>query len=350
MKRKSMAWMLVLAIMATVFAGCGKADDVLENVKDKVTATEAPKDSNEDETSNLGQWARAMGAILMKMNGGDPYYFGGFEANDNNKAAAQSILEQSWQIENRKQLITQIRQLIKTGQRKEYKKDAKEMAKFSDKELEEIMSELTDSMRLHYENVKYNYDKWEKKGVMAWDLCRVAHLAQWGYLAGYITVGEAQALIEPAAKKLQKNFTSWEDVQNNWLDGYVWWADVDIAASGNEYEKRMKVYDELKQAQEKDGVLFDDSLFTQEIVPISDISYKTLYKEVKKKKAKPSPTPAYTPNIDSNYDGVIDENDGVDTNGDGVVDVTPAPRATPAAGGDASSEEETTDTQEDGTQ
>ena len=95
MKRKSMAWMLVLAMTVTVFAGCGKADSVLENVKDKVTATEAPKDSNEDETSNLGKWARAMGAILMKMNGGNPYYFGGFEANDNNKAAAQSILEQS---------------------------------------------------------------------------------------------------------------------------------------------------------------------------------------------------------------------------------------------------------------
>lgn len=326
MRKRALAFVLVFAMMTTMVAGCGKKDSTTgKTAKTESTAKEEKKGSNEDENSNLGKWARAMGAILMKMNGGDPYYFGGFEANENNKAAAKSILEQSWQITSREELIKQIKQLIKKGQRKEYKQDAKEMAKFSDKELEEIMAELTDGMRLHYDNVQYNYDKWEKKGVLAWDLCRVSHLAQWGYLAGYFTVGEAQAIIEPAARRLQKNFTSWEDVQNNWLDGYVWWADVDMSKSGNEYENRKEVYEQLKTAQKEDGELFDDSLFTSEIVPLTDISYKALYQEVKKKKKEATPEPTQTPNIDSNYDGVIDEKDGVDTNGDGVVDVTPAP-------------------------
>lgn len=274
----------IILIMSLTVTACSIPGQVDEPAPPAGTAEETASPNTEDPDSNLGQWARAMGSVLMHMNNGNLYYFGGYDVSEYNAGEARKILEQSWSIKNRKQLLRQIKQLIKGESYAEYIQVAKEVNSYTAKQLEEILSQLPESTSRYYSLVQYNWDKWQKRGVLAWDLCRVSLLAQWGFLAGYITIEEAQAVIEPAARKLQKKFTSWEDVQMNWLDGYAWWAEIDT--DDGKYLERKEAYEEVVANQETEGLLYDDSLFVQDIVPIKDVSYKDLFAEVKTKKAK----------------------------------------------------------------
>lgn len=270
---------LVLALVLGLTA-CSKTPSGGE-VQPTPAPEATPSYDKEDETSNLGLWARAMGSILMSMNEGNVYYFGGYEKNEFNMEAAQTILEQSWSIKTRKNLIKQIKILTKGKENKKYLKEAKEVNSYTANELKSILKELPEENRRYYSLVQYNWEKWQDRGMLAWDLCRVSHLAQWGFLAGFITIEEAQAIIEPAARKLKKRFTSWEEVQMNWLDGYALWAEVDMDAQENEYLNRKEVYESLVAGQEENGLLYDDSLFSTEIIPIGGHSYKDLFSEVK---------------------------------------------------------------------
>ena len=175
--------------------------------------------------------------------------------------------------------MAQIQFLLKTGSRKNFYEEAKAMEQMSEKELKRAMKQLSGDLLIHYQMVQYNWETWQKKGLLAWDMCRISHLAQWGYIAGYVDGKEAQALIEPAAKKLKEKFTSWDEVQNNWLDGYCLFADIDREASHSDYTNRLAIYEKLKAEQSEGDLLYDDSLFTAEILPVSGVSWQELLKE-----------------------------------------------------------------------
>ncbi len=277
-KSKHISYLLAGILFILALTGCSEQ----KTTKPKATPVPTPKElvSQEDPNSNLGQWGRAMGSVLIAMNEGNVYYFGGYETTEENRKAAARILKQSWNINNRTDLLVQIQNLLKTGDRKGYRKEAKEMRSMSKKALKTALKQLSGETLTHYEMVQYNWNKWKKKGLLAWDLCRVSHLVQWGYVAGYLNVTEAQALIAPAATELQNNFGNWDEVQQNWLDGYALFAAIDAGnPAGTDYEKRQKIYEELKAAQEQNGVLYDDSLFQKEVILISGVDAESLLKE-----------------------------------------------------------------------
>lgn len=271
---------LTAALAVGMLSGCSQNKKKEATSQEETAQEETLQGHNEDPDSNLGLWGRAMGSVLISINDGNPYYFGGYASSDANQKAAASILKQSWNITNRLELLEQIEYLLNTGGRKEYRQEAKEMNRLSDKRLKQAMKQLSGSLLIHYQLLQQNWDAWGKQGLMAWDMCRVSHLAQWGYIAGYLEVEEAQAIMEPAAEKLKENFDNWDDVIANWLDGYALYAAIDQSISGNDYEQRKQVYDQLVAEQEKKGVLYDDSLFQQEIVPLSTISYTELLDEL----------------------------------------------------------------------
>lgn len=287
-RQKISLLLCMLILILSVMTGCNGNSDHNDNGKkqtDKNSSAEKTgktRKSLEDTSSNLGHWGRAMGSVLIAINEGDVYYFGGYEQTDGNKEAAVRILKQSWNITDRTELLVQIQNLLTTGSRKEYHKEASEMKAMSKKELKTALKQLSGDTLTHYNMVQYNWKKWKKKGLLAWDMCRVSHLAQWGYVAGYVTIEEAQTLIEPAAQNLAKKFDNWDDVQQNWLDGYALYANIDAEnPAGTDYEVRLKKYEELKENQNKDQLLYDDSLFTAEIVPLSGVSADAILAEVK---------------------------------------------------------------------
>lgn len=277
-QKQMLAILCMMALAVSLTAGCSKKQNA---GKAPAQSTRKPLLSQEDTTANLGRWGRAMGSVLIAINEGDVYYFGGYEQTEGNKKASARILRQSWGITSRDELLVQIQNLLTSGDRKAYRKEAKEMKQMPKKQLKTALKQLSGDTLTHYTMVQYNWKHWKKKGLLAWDMCRVSHLAQWGYVAGYITIEEAQALIEPAAQKIADHFDNWDDVQQNWLDGYALYASIDAEhPAGTDYEIRQKKYEELKGSQKKEQLLYDDSLFETGILPLTGIKADTLLAEV----------------------------------------------------------------------
>lgn len=279
-------------LCATLFTGCDQKKG--ETGKETAAPTDQPVASPEDTSTNLGAWTRAMGSVLIEMNEGNAYVFGGYEKTEDNKASAVKILKSSWGIEDKKTLLEKISTLLKTGDRAAFREEARDMNAMSKKKLKTAMKQLSGDMLVHYQMIQYNWKTWKKKGLLAWDMCRISHLAQWGYIADYLTLEEAQAVMEPAVKKCRNNFRSWDEVQNNWLDGYCLFATIDRKAANTDYTVRKNLYEELKGEQKKGNLLYDDQLFSQEIKSLSGYSYQSIMKE-----GLPTKKPAATPKVKS---------------------------------------------------
>lgn len=277
----------VAVLCAGIFTGCDQKENKV--VKETAAPAKTPVKNPEDTKSNLGAWTRAMGSVLIELNEGDPYIFGGYEKSENNKAGAIKILKSTWNIDSKKSLLKQVRKLLKTGDRTSYRAEAKEMKRMSKKNLKIAMKQLSGEYLYHYQMVQYNWKTWGNKGLLAWDMCRISHLAQWGYIADYLTLEEAQGMMEPAIKKVKENFSSWEEVQNNWLDGYCLFAGIDRKAKNTDYTNRKSIYEKLKEEQEEGKLLYDDALFQQPLKGISGVSYSSIMKE-----NFPTPTPKPT--------------------------------------------------------
>jgi ankyrin repeat protein len=68
-----------------------------------------------------------------------------------------------------------------------------------------------------------SYLKWKDRSGLAWDRCRYVNLVNDGYASGYIDANEAWANILPVAQELQKDFSSWKEMADNFLDSRAIW-------------------------------------------------------------------------------------------------------------------------------
>lgn len=241
--------------------------------------------------SNLEAWALPMGAILSYLDGGKPSWFGLYERNTelrdpeypNFLVAARPtkvcryILRNSWGIESREDLIQTVCAMTTGGHNVSFRETAAYIASLTPAEYEEYVS----AGWINYYMVPFTKqlnEKWGDRGILCWDLFRMSNLVQWGYTAGYITYAEALALLEPAAKLLSENFTSWDEAYENYLDGYHWWGreyalDVDVW----ETERGAK-YQKLKQ-DDRYSAVFDDTLFQTGVVSVPGVTAQQLLEE-----------------------------------------------------------------------
>lgn len=102
-----------------------------------------------------------------------------------------------------------------------------------------------------------------------WDLCRVSHLAQWGYLSGYVTYAEALAMVQPAAETLYSRYSNWKQLQKDYLEGYMKWAGL----NGNVWTtERGKLYDTILNDPNMNSV-FDNTLFRTGVIGLPELSF-----------------------------------------------------------------------------
>jgi hypothetical protein len=100
-------------------------------------------------------------------------------------------------------------------------------------------------------------DKWGDRQIKAWDWFRMFHIVGWGYTAGFVTKDEAYELLEPVIELLLENFDNWEQANQNYLDGYIWWSRTDTSQRDPELQRRLNIYDKIKD----DRHLFDPAVW-----------------------------------------------------------------------------------------
>ena len=83
------------------------------------------------------------------------------------------------------------------------------------------------------EKIKNNKDN---KSMLAWDLSLFICTCRWGYLAGYLHDSEVWDLIMPKAKRIQNEFTSWNQFAENYMQGRKVW-------DANAYERDKDLFE-----------------------------------------------------------------------------------------------------------
>ena len=244
--------------------------------------------------TNLEPWAMAMGAYLNAANnGGRPTVFGSkgrglsysMDAIGNHSAAgtlytyewARYILENSWGITDREDLIETVCRMTYYGHNADFQAYVAMIKGMSAAEYRELLNNAEGMDAYMFPYTKRLGEKWGDRGILCWDLFRMSNLVQWGYAAGYLTYPEALALLEPAATLLQKNFKNWNEAFENYLDGYNWWAKENVGTKdpwtvtrGPYVKKLMQNYSEL----------FDNSLFKNPIRSVDGVTAEQLLASV----------------------------------------------------------------------
>ena len=226
-------------------------------------------DHNEDGSSNLGHWGRALSALSMQTLGGDTVVFGGGLPEDTVKAALEVR-----GVTTREQLLETLQFRLRHGAREDYHFDADVLTAYSEEELEAALSELDETQQAHYRRVLDVANQWGEDGLLAVDAAEAALLVQLGYRAELLTHEEAQALVEPAAQLVKDRFSSWDDLLQNLLDGRRVTDKLDEDSEGLQVlTERLAA---LREDDDTGDLLFDDALFSQDITPIEDVSANTI--------------------------------------------------------------------------
>lgn len=206
---------------------------------------EIAEDKGPWEDLGLESWLTSMGALLTFVYGGDPTVFGGrgrapyvtvtrnelleFENHTHlPRDQFRDLLREDWGIEDREALLEMAEALLEENSDLAFQEAADEVKHLSDAEIARRAGKLSEVDQYMWPRTKDLWTKWGKKGIRAWELCEAAALCQWGYTAGYLTYNEVMTLLAPAAEALSETFSSWDEVYENFLDGYHWCARVDL--------------------------------------------------------------------------------------------------------------------------
>ncbi|MCL1809986.1 MAG: stalk domain-containing protein [Clostridiales bacterium] len=217
--------------------------------------------------SNLNAWLLGVGAIIGKRNNQNLYQLGMAVRTPSNVQTQRQSLQSSWGVSDRDDLIDTIASMTYFGHSAMFNNDVELFKSLSKAEQNRVINNAEGVDKYMWPYVMALDKKWGDKSIYAWDWFRMGHLCRWGYLAGYITAEEAYELFEPVAKLLREAFSSWDEATENYLDGYAYWARIDVSGGPNEFLRRQAAYEELKEAEKRDprGLLFDPSVWTEPV-------------------------------------------------------------------------------------
>jgi tetratricopeptide (TPR) repeat protein len=150
-------------------------------------------------------WKLAIGDILFKVNCDVLSSFGSLESAT---FVADQLLGGQWGIYDRESLLEVLQELLDHGDSEIYQQCVEGNARtsFEDSFIREFEPRLT---HCH---------------LRAWDIGRYATLARWGQHVGFLTEEEYWSILAPAARELQKTYSSWSQFGEHYLIGRYFWS------------------------------------------------------------------------------------------------------------------------------
>lgn len=246
--------------------------------------------------SNLEEWGIGMALVYGIMNVSTEYgrpplgraaWFGMYYRHPNEVTVARNGLTSSWGVAGHDSLVSLVQRMTPHGHNDSFREDADFVNSLTPKEFTQLLALSDEVGKYMWPYTKEIDGRWGGKGILAWDLSRMAHVVQQGYTAGYLTYEEALELTEPIARSAAETFDGWEEFYLNYLDGYNWWARNDVIGMRTEYENKLvlengklpETYqywwsmpraDYYRILQKRLGSTLDDTLFTTGVIPLPD--------------------------------------------------------------------------------
>ena len=187
-----------------------------------------------DLTPEQKGWALATSAVLWERNADRHDLLAGRELTEANRRDRQQLLERSWGVRNRDDLLSSLSWIHSGGSRRPFRELGEKVLAMSParrRELEPARQErpVFDQQVLV---VDVYYRRLGAKGLLGWDYARYVALCRWGYQSAYLTEDEAWGHIIPAARLLQATFSSWKELGENYLIGREFWSPEEHRQSG----------------------------------------------------------------------------------------------------------------------
>ncbi|MCL1846912.1 MAG: DUF1266 domain-containing protein [Coriobacteriia bacterium] len=261
--KKAIATLMVFALITTLLSGCVGPLRAPSKAEEGKTQQEKPAGSQQNnnlsmEPAIVESWAIGCSAILATKWGVDPHNYGMFDKNDKDAAAtARTVLSRDWGISSRADLIELIERMTDGGHSSEFAEVYEAVASLSDAEYAELLEYAEGIESYMWPLTKSLGEKWGDRQIKAWDWFRMIHIIGWGYHAGYLELEEAYSMMIPVIERLSSTFSSWDEANENYLDGYAWWSMTDVGDPNSEYKNRVKIYESLKD----DSTLYNPLLW-----------------------------------------------------------------------------------------
>lgn len=221
---------------------CQMANGYIGIVLSGAEAAKSWESSRPVKPGSPNAWALATTAIIFEVNGESQELLAGEMVTPESEKGGKQLLANWWDVKNRDDLLEGLEWLQYTGHRAEFERLGHQVDAMSDQQfmtaLAEDRANGQGSSRLAV--VRQNYRQLGQRGILGWDLIRYVSLCRWGYLAGYLSEADAWKHIFPAALQLQQFFTSWQDLQTNYLIGREFWSPAQTQKDGDKFRA---VYD-----------------------------------------------------------------------------------------------------------
>jgi TPR repeat protein len=175
-------------------------------------------------TDKQKQWALATCAIRMGMNGCSHDVLGG---QTEAPKEGQDLLKNWWGVDSRESLLSTLNSLECGGHRKGYDAWVQHLEQLSSEErgrAQRAAAREGGSVSNRMDTVLATRKKLAGTGLAGWDFARYVALCGWGFHAGYLNEQEAWSRIMPVARLLQKTFSSWDELAENYIEGRRFWS------------------------------------------------------------------------------------------------------------------------------
>ena len=171
-------------------------------------------------------WALSLAAIYLQEFGHPQLVLGRVEDWDKSIETEKKVLKSVWNIFDHSSLLAELDTLKMKGHRIGFVEKARTLATMDDGKFASFLNGplVRDNQKQTIKSLHDGYKKWQDRLGLAFDLCRYANLVCWGHRCGYVTQSEAWELLEPVARIARKDFSSWKELGENFLDGRDAWA------------------------------------------------------------------------------------------------------------------------------
>jgi hypothetical protein len=172
-------------------------------------------------------WALATPGILTNVNDHDHALLGGGVASPDAAKIRAETLRRDWEVSNRTELLGVLDWLVREGHRKAFNDvcalDLAASARVGPSgTIEQAVGDRELLAKIHF--TRRHRERVGARSLIAWDAVRVVVVSGFGYIAGLLGEDEAWSYVLPAARAIQRTYTSWEELGQHHLLGREFWA------------------------------------------------------------------------------------------------------------------------------
>lgn len=202
-------------------------------------------------------WFNATYAPLTYSNSCDWKIVGGMDATDYNRDFDKAALSRSWNIDDRESALDTVERLLEDGHRAKCRECMEELDEMGLLEVDEdtfvqglLDSGIEDNLFRYVIAYSLHQDGKDAEYIAAWDLCRANQLYADFYICGYMTYEEALDASLENSLKLQKMYSSWEEMIDSYMLGYQFWQNDPCTSDYSPTMRRYQCYKELCEMED----------------------------------------------------------------------------------------------------